>query len=145
MTLNIPELTAAWTRLDALAPGALAPITSEEAYSRALETLEALLAEVGEDAAHPLGALLRGLIERVTAYQDVAGHVPPAAPDLELRLLMRERGLTQVELARETGIDQAQISRLASGKRAFTVEHILALSRAFGVSPSVFLGGTPTG
>lgn len=139
MTLNIPELTVTWKRLDAVAHDAIVPITDEAAYERALLVLEDLLAEVGEDGAHPLGDLVRGLVERVTTYQRVAGHVPRPSPAMELRLLMQERGLTQQQLARDSGIEQGQISRLLSGKRPFTLGHIRRISAALGVQPEVFL------
>lgn len=69
----------------------IAPIDTEAQYDRALAALDTLLAEVGENTAHPLADLVEGLIQRVTDYQDTAGHVLPAAADMELRLLMSER------------------------------------------------------
>ena len=68
----------------------IAPIDTEAQYDRAFAALDTLLAEVGENTAHPLADLVEGLIQRVTDYQDTAGHVLPAA-DMELRLLMSER------------------------------------------------------
>ncbi len=141
MTLiNVPELTQAWQQVHALAHDAIAPIDSEAQYDRALITLDALLAVVGENNRHPLADLVESLIGRVTAYQEAAGHVPPASPDMELRMLMKERGVTQQEVGDATGIGQAQISRLASGKRAFTTDHIRRLAGYFGVQPGTFLG-----
>jgi len=55
-----------------------------------------------ENGEHPLVDLVEGLIQRVTTYEDRAGHVPPAAPDLELRLLMQERGVTSRRLPRQS-------------------------------------------
>lgn len=66
--------------------------------------LDALLAEFRENSAHPLADLVESLIQRVMAYQDRAGHVPSAAADMELRLLMNERHVTQSALAEATGI-----------------------------------------
>ena len=63
----------------------------EAQYARSLVAPDTLLAEVGENTAHPLADLVEGLIQRVTDYQDTAGHVLPAAADMELRLLMSER------------------------------------------------------
>lgn len=79
-------------------------ISSEAQYILSLAALDTLLAEVGENSEHPLADLVEGLISRVTAYQDAAGHVPPAAADMELRLLMSERHVTQQALAEATGI-----------------------------------------
>lgn len=138
--IDVSALTAAWQQVHALAHDAVAPIEDEAQYDRALVVLGALLAEVGEDGDHPLADLVEGLIGRVTAYQAAAGHVPPAAPDMELRLLVKERGLTQQELAAATGIDQGQISRLMTGRRTFTAEHVRRLSSFFGVQAGTFLG-----
>jgi len=43
------------------------------------------------------------------------------------------------ELAAVTGIDQSQISNLASGKRAFRAEHARRLGAFFSVPPGRFL------
>lgn len=139
MTLNIPELTAVWQRLHNLAHEAIAPIVTENDYERALAALDDLLAQVGEDNQHPLGDLVEGLVGRVVAYQEAAQHIPPAAPDMELRLLIKENRITQQQLAAATGIGQGQISKLANGKRAFTTNHIRALSAHFEVSADRFL------
>jgi len=139
MTLNIIELTQTWQRLHHLAHDAISPVTDETSYDRALVVLSDLLGQVGEDPAHPLSDLVEGLVQRVVAYQETAGHVPPAAADMELRLLMKERDLTQQALAEATGIGQAQISKLAAGKRAFSAEHARRLGTFFGVNPGAFL------
>lgn len=139
MTLNITELTQTWQHLHRLAPDAINPITDEDSHDRALVVLSDLLEQVGEDPAHPLSDLVEGLVGRVMAYQNAAEHVPPAFPEMELRLLMKERGLTQQALAAATGLHQAQISKLASGKRTFSAEHARRLGTYFGVNPAVFL------
>lgn len=139
MTLNITELTQTWQRLHSLAPDAISPITDEDSYDRALAVLSELLQQVGEEPEHPLSDLVEGLVGRVTAYQNAAEHVPPASPEMELRLLMKEKGLTQQALAAATGLHQAQISKLASGKRTFSAEHARRLGTYFGVNPAAFL------
>ncbi|WP_261665525.1 type II toxin-antitoxin system HigA family antitoxin [Deinococcus sp. Marseille-Q6407] len=139
MTLDISELTVTWQRLHVLAHDAIAPITDEESYDRAIMALDALLKEVGEDETHPLADLVEGLIHRVTAYQEAAQHVPPAAPEMQLRLLIQERGVTQQALSEATGIPQGNISNLIHGKRSFTVAHARTLGDYFGVNPGVFL------
>ena len=139
MTLNLDDLTATWQHLHALAHDAIVPITDEGGYDRALAMLDALLKKVGEDESHPLADLIEGLIGRVTAYQDVAQHVPPAPADMALRLLIKERGLTQQQVAEGTGIPQGNLSKLAGGKRAFTADHARRLAGFFRVNPALFL------
>ena len=139
MTLNIPALTEAWQRVDALAHAAVAPIESEAQLLEATATLRLILHEIGEKPGHPLDSLARSLIERITAFE--AEHYP--IPDIYgaelLGSLMRERDLTQQEVARGTGISQSTISQLLNGKREFTTEHIRALSAFFGVKQALFL------
>lgn len=140
MTLNISAVTAAWKHLDRVAHDAVAPLKDEESYQRALEALDSLLQAIGPDERHPLSDLAEGLMQRVMAYEAQHHPVPPAAPDMELRLLIKERGVTQQAVAEATGIPQGNISKLASGRRAFTAAHARKLGGYFGVNPGVFLG-----
>ena len=121
---------------------AISPITDEASYEHAPNVLHELLTQVGEYEAHPLGALVESLTLRVTAYQDAANHIPPAAPNMELRLPVRGHALTQQALAEATGIDQGLLSKLLSGKRAkraYTAKHARRLGGHFGVAPAAFL------
>lgn len=77
------------------------PNGSEAHYDRVLLAFDTLLTEDGE---HPLVDLVERLIQRVTTYEDRAGHVPPAAPDLELRLIVQERSLTIRRLPRQSAL-----------------------------------------
>jgi HTH-type transcriptional regulator/antitoxin HigA len=54
-----------------------------------------------------------------------------------LRFLMEEHGLRQSDLP-EVG-SQGVVSEILEGKRELNVRQIRALSRRFGVSPSVFV------
>lgn len=136
---NFSELASTFQQLQALAPEAFMPITSEADLISATAFLKALDQEIGDTVGHPLAELAQTVMERVMAYEAEHYPIPPAAPDMELRLLMKERGVTQQQVAAATGIHQAQVSRLASGRRSFTAEHARALGGFFGVSPAVFL------
>lgn len=59
--------------------------------------------------------------------------MPTNEPRGRLRELMKERGLTQVELSTKTGIPQGTISRFDRNGRHEAV-HLLALSKYFGIS-----------
>lgn len=136
---NFSELSSTFQHLQALAPEAFMPITGEAGLISATAFLKSLDQEIGDTVDHPLAELANTLMERVMAYEAEHYPLPPAAPDMELRLLMKGRGVTQQQVAAATGIDQAQISKLASGKRTFTAEHARALGAFFGVSPAAFL------
>ena len=51
-----------------------------------------------------------------------------------LRALRQERGATMADLAASTGISVSTLSRLESGARRPTLEHLLPLARAHGVA-----------
>ena len=138
---NYQELSQAWQTISGLAPELFLPITDEESLVRATEALEALGKEMNASGLnpHPLDALSETVMQRIMAFEAEHFPIPPAAPDMELRLLLKEHGLTQQQLAAATGIHQAQISKLASGKRAFTADHARKLGAYFGVSPANFL------
>jgi Zn-dependent peptidase ImmA (M78 family)/transcriptional regulator with XRE-family HTH domain len=55
---------------------------------------------------------------------------------------LRERALTQVELAELTGLSTTQMSRLLSGQRKLTAGELGVLADALGVSASRLLGGS---
>jgi len=96
VSVDLLQLTVAWKQLHALAR-CHRPNDSEAHYNRVLLALDTLLTKDGEQ---PLADLVE--IQRVTTYEDRAGHVPPAAPDLELRLIVQERGVISRHLPRQS-------------------------------------------
>lgn len=48
-------------------------------------------------------------------------------------------GLSQYELAKRIGVDQARISRITRGKQAITADTALRLSAFFGTTPQFWL------
>jgi transcriptional regulator with XRE-family HTH domain len=69
----------------------------------------------------------------------------PSAPEWKfasnLREERRERGLTQRELGRATGLHSTEISLLERAARSPKLETIVRLARALGVSPAELLHG----
>jgi SOS-response transcriptional repressor LexA len=57
-----------------------------------------------------------------------------------LRELRKQQWRDQVEVARETGIDQATLSRLEHGKRSPTHEQLIRLAKCFSVSLDYLTG-----
>lgn len=62
-----------------------------------------------------------------------------------LRHLRRARGLTLVELARETGLDASTLSRLETGRLRPTLEQLLPLARTHGVTLDEVVDAPRTG
>lgn len=62
-----------------------------------------------------------------------------------LRNLRQHRDITLTELAQETGISVSTLSRLESGLRRPTLEQLLPLARAYGVTLDELVDAPPTG
>ncbi|MGE0027744.1 MAG: helix-turn-helix domain-containing protein [Thermoleophilia bacterium] len=62
-----------------------------------------------------------------------------------LRALRRERGTTLAAVAAETGISVSTLSRLESGARRPTLELLLPLARAYGVTLDELVDAPPPG
>lgn len=57
-----------------------------------------------------------------------------------LRAARRDKGYTQYELSRLTGISERYIGRYESGKSMPTSIYLLRIAKALGVSPNYLLG-----
>ncbi|MBW8806260.1 MAG: helix-turn-helix transcriptional regulator [Catenulisporales bacterium] len=62
-----------------------------------------------------------------------------------LKRLRLHRGVTLADLAQETGISTSTLSRLESGLRRPTLEQLLPLARAYGVTLDELVDAPPTG
>jgi transcriptional regulator with XRE-family HTH domain len=60
-----------------------------------------------------------------------------------LRDLRSERGLTLAQVAERANLDVSTLSRLESGKRRLTLEHLPGLAAALGVSIDELIGAPP--
>jgi DNA-binding Xre family transcriptional regulator len=89
---------------------------ARERYQRSKPTVEQLLAEGGHEDTVPLGEFL--------ATQEIM---------LGLKKERERQQLTLAELAERTGIDQAALSRLETGKQAnTTIDTLSRIARALG-------------
>jgi transcriptional regulator with XRE-family HTH domain len=61
-----------------------------------------------------------------------------------LRDLRGERGLTLAQVAEQANVDVSTLSRLESGKRRLTLEHLPGLAAALGVSIDELIGAPPS-
>ena len=62
-----------------------------------------------------------------------------------LKRLMAERGLTQVQIAKRAGISQGSVSNAVRAKRAQQLDVIIGIAKALNVSVSELLSASPGG
>ena len=110
--------------------------TNELEYDRAVERLNSLLDEVGEDETHPLYSLLDTLGILIEAYDNEHYPLPNCRGIDALAYLMEEHSLSQSQLP-EIG-SQGVVSEILGGKRKLNVRQIQALAERFKVSPATF-------
>jgi HTH-type transcriptional regulator / antitoxin HigA len=132
MTLANEELEVHWANI---AP--LLTIRNEREYNAAVERLNALLDEIGDNEKHPLYSLLETLGTIIHVYEEEHYPIPDITGAEVLRFLMDEQGLTQSDLP-EVG-SQGVVSEILSGKRELNVRQIRSLAQRFGVSSAVFV------
>jgi antitoxin component HigA of HigAB toxin-antitoxin module len=77
--------------------------------------------------------------DMVDTYERTYHPIPDLSSPEVLRQLLVERGLSQAEAARVTGVAPSTISEILRGKRGIGRKHIDAFVRYFHVSPAVFL------
>lgn len=124
-----------YRRLRALVP--LGTLRSKKDYARAVELLDAILDEIGEDEKHPMAEIADALSVFIEKYE--AEHVafPAAKPAAVLKFLMHEHGLRQGDLP-EIG-SQGVVSEVLTGKRELNTRQIKKLAKRFNISPAVFV------
>jgi HTH-type transcriptional regulator/antitoxin HigA len=124
-----------YRRLRTLVP--LGTLRTKKDYTRAVEMLDAILDEVGEDEKHPMAELADAISVFIEKYE--AEHVPIPAdkPAVVLKFLMREHDLRQSDLP-EIG-SQGVVSEVLTGKRELNARQIKRLAKRFNVSPAVFV------
>ena len=127
-----PQIQRSWTHVSDLFK-----IRNEQDYDVAVEHLNTLLDEVGTDERHPLYSLLETLGTVLHAWEEHHHAMPECGGADVLRFFMEEHSLSQSDLP-EIG-SQGVVSEILNGKRDLNIRQIRALSKRFGVSPSVFV------
>jgi HTH-type transcriptional regulator/antitoxin HigA len=131
-----PASLASYHRLVRRFP--LVPIRDADHLAEAHAVLEAIADRdyyYDDDEALYVGALA----SLVGVYEDRHWPADPLPPAEMLRAFMEEAGLSQSQLARETGIGQSTIAELLGGKRKMTLRHIERFAARFRVAPAAFL------
>lgn len=114
----------------------LRPIRSDDELGEAIAVIDALTDRDDLDRAEK--DYLDVLSDLVEQYESEA-HPMPRATDAELlHHLIEAKGVTQAQVAKETGIAETTISLVLSGKRALSRSHIGELARYFHVTPAAF-------
>jgi HTH-type transcriptional regulator / antitoxin HigA len=113
----------------------LASIKSEKHLAEAQRVMDRLLAggrlNEGEET------YLDALSDLVAAYEDEHHAIEPASDADMLRHLMEAKGVSQIQLSRETGLPKSTVSEVLAGKKAFSRQMIRKLADYFKVDVSV--------
>lgn len=113
----------------------LASIKSDEHLEEAQEVMDRLLAKGRLD--HGEQTYLDALSDLAATYEDEHHAIEPASDADMLRHFMEARGVTQVQLHRDTGIAKSTISEVLAGKKPFSRQMIRGLADYFEVDVSV--------
>lgn len=137
--LHLTRALDALSALNAETLALLAPITAPDHLPPKLEAIERLMARMGQDAHHPLRPLFDLLSDQVAAYEDAHVVIPGSTPKRQLASLIQAHGVSQSDVARATGIQKSNLSKLLDGTRTPSKKAAVALGHYFHVSPAVFL------
>ena len=132
MSVPLKETQEHWQAL-----GPLLTIRDEKDYDAALERLDSLLEEIGDDEQHPLYGLLDTLGTLIHAYEEEHVPIPEASGPEVLEYLMEEHDLAPEDLP-ELG-DGENVRAVLARERDLSVDEIRSLAERFGVSPAVFI------
>jgi len=120
----------------------LAPIKSQAQLKSARRMLDRLLARKLDRGEADYFEVLSGLVE---SYESRHVKIPdPTLAEL-LNFLMESRGVSAVDVARNTGIAESTISQMRSGKRACSKVNCRRLAECFHVAPASFFEATVGG
>ena len=114
----------------------LLAIRNEQEYDAAVDRVNALVDEVGDNPGDPRNRLIDTLSILIEAYDQEHYPIPDTSGVEMLKFLMEQHGLTQGDLP-EIG-SQGVVSEILRGKRELNVRQIGALSKRFHLPPDVF-------
>ena len=112
-------------------------IRNEKEYNLAIERLNTLIDEIGDNEQHPLYELLDTLGAVIHTYEEKHYSMPECSGVEMLQFLMEAHQLELSDLP-EIGTPDT-VSEILGGKRELTVKHIQVLAKRFHVSPTVFV------
>lgn len=136
--LDLDAITPAWEAFQKKLPTRISVIRTEDQYDAAVQMMDKLLDEIGDNEQHKLIDMLDVLTQLIEDYESQHHAIPDAAPKEVLRLLMEQHGLKQADLAAELG-GQPVVSAILNGDREINVRQAKELAKRFGVSAGVFI------
>ena len=133
--MNMLELEQVWQQLSKTV--ALSPIHNRKEYDRMVLLADHLSDTIGSSKRHSLLNLFEIVCELIRSYERDHFPLDNPSPREILKFLIDQHGLRQSDLP-EIG-NQSVVSQILSGARELNLRQIKALSRRFGVSPSIFI------
>ena len=112
-------------------------IHSEKQYNKAVRMLDELIDEVNKKRDTVKESLIDTLGTLIKDYEDRNIEEPHGDPIGIIKYLLEEHDLRQSDL-QEIG-SQGVVSEILNGKRQLNLKQVVALSKRFSVSPSVFI------
>jgi HTH-type transcriptional regulator / antitoxin HigA len=113
----------------------LASIKSERHLKEAQQVMDSLLARGKLDEGEE--TYLDALSDLVAAYEDDHYAIEPASDADMLRHLLEAKGVSQIQLSRDTGIPKSSISEVLAGKKQFSRQMMRKFADYFKVDVSV--------
>lgn len=113
----------------------LVSIGSDEHLTAAQEMIDRLTDQKKLDGGEQ--AYLDALCDLVVVYEDRHYSLPIASDADLLRHLMEAKGVTQIQIHKETGLAKSGLSEILAGKKPFSKAMIGTLATYFHVPPSV--------
>lgn len=132
--IDIEDIKKKWPAINKV----LSVYKTKKDYNRAVQVLDYLLDEIGQNEKHPLSSLIDTIGVLIEDYEDKNIQVPHDDPIAHLKYLMAEHSLKQSDLS-EIG-SQGVVSEILSKKRELNRRQIVLLSKKFNVSPLLFIG-----
>lgn len=113
----------------------LASIKSDKHLVEAQRVMDGLLARAALDEGEE--TYLDALSDLVGSYEDDYHAIDPASDADMLRHLMDAKGVSQIQLSRDTGLPKSTVSEVLAGKKPFSRQMIHKLADYFRVDIGV--------
>jgi HTH-type transcriptional regulator/antitoxin HigA len=117
----------------------LRPLRTDADLDAAVAVVDSLLDQPALSA--PEQDYLDVLSDLIEAYEAEAVPIKPVGDADMLRFLIEQKGATQAEVAKKSGIAESTISEVLAGKRKLNRLQIGKLARYFHVGPGAFAFG----
>lgn len=113
------------------------PVRNEREYRRAMRQIDGLMRKRRLSRAE--SQLLELLATLVEQYESIEQPVPQVPQPALLAHLIEARGVSQAELARQSGVPRSVISNVLKGRRKLSQANIARLAEYFHVPAGAFL------